>query len=99
MTASPEPAALPTKCPHLNFKGDFKIARLTKTEGGPVIGYAADVRIKCDQCGLPFRWMGLDAGIHPQQPRVSVDALELRAPIEPAYVTEILGMPLTGGTA
>lgn len=89
----------PTECAHVNFKAKVAVHRLTDKEGGPVTGYTADVQIECVECGLPFRFMGLAAGSHHSEPRVSVDATELRAPIEPAYVTEICGLPLTSGNA
>lgn len=86
-------------CKHEEFKAVVGVHRLTETEGGPVTGYTADVNIKCLQCGLPFRFRGFQAGSHFAEPRVSVDSTELRAPIEPAYVTEICGYPLVVGNA
>ena len=71
-------------CEHLNFSAKVSVARLTKVLGGPVTGYTADVVIKCAECGLPFRFIGLGAGNHFAEPRVSIDGCELRAPIEPA---------------
>lgn len=88
-----------TKCPHMNFKADVRVGRLTDTEGGRVTGYAADVRVRCVDCDLPFRFRGLAAGSHYAEPRVSIDGTELRAPLEPAYVTEIAGHPLVAGNA
>jgi hypothetical protein len=73
-----------TTCRHENFNASVMVGRLTRDEGGPVIGYAADVQIQCAQCGLPFRFVGVSAGVHHSEPRVSVDGMELRAPIEPA---------------
>ena len=73
-----------TACEHMNFKCNASIGRLTKTEGGPVTGYCADIRVTCADCGLPFRFIGLAAGNHFAEPRVSIDGTELRAPIEPA---------------
>ncbi len=88
-----------TKCLHLNFLTEAGIHRLMDREDGPVTGYTADIRIKCTDCGLPFRFLGFAAGSHFAEPRVSADALTLRAPLEPAYVTEILGQPLVRGRA
>lgn len=73
-----------TTCEHENFKANVRVGRLTRGDDGPVTGYSADVTIACAQCGLPFRFIGLDAGNHFAEPRVSVDGTELRAPIEPA---------------
>ena len=81
----------------MNFKCSANIARLSHVEGGPITGYDAEIHINCVDCGLPFRFMGLAAGSHFAEPRVSVDGTELRAPLERAYVTEILGSPLVSG--
>lgn len=71
-------------CAHEHFQCRANIGRLAQTDGGPVIGYTADITITCAQCGLPFRFVGIAAGNHHSEPRVSIDATELRAPIEPA---------------
>lgn len=44
--------------------------------------FIADVKIAC-ACGEPFRFLGLKAGISWSEPLVSIDSLELHAPIEP----------------
>lgn len=86
-------------CQHLKFSSRVGVFRLSDKDGGPITGYTAEVKIKCDDCGLAFRFMGLPAGSHYAEPRVSADGLELRAPIEPAHVTEICGHPLVSGNA
>ena len=72
------------KCQHKKFYVEANIARLSHEEGGPITGYTADVKVWCDQCGLPFRFVGLMSGNHYAEPRVSIDGTELRTPIEPA---------------
>lgn len=71
-------------CDHSSFRADVSVFRLSRDEGGPVTGYTADVRVSCNSCGLPFRFVGLPAGTHYAEPRVSIDGTELRAPLEPA---------------
>lgn len=71
-------------CSHESFKANVRVGRLTNTDGGPVTGYCADITVTCADCGLPFRFIGLAAGNHHAEPRVSVDGVELRAPLEPA---------------
>lgn len=71
-------------CAHLAFSCQAKINRLSHKEGGPITGYSADISIVCADCGIPFRFLGLNAGNSHIEPRVSVDGTELRAPIEPA---------------
>ena len=72
------------RCQHENFRANVKVGRLCHEEGAPVTGYTADVTVSCAGCGLPFRFIGLSAGYHHSEPRVSADGTELRAPIEPA---------------
>ena len=79
-----KPSTAGAACEHMNFRCEASIGRLSQVEGGPITGYCADVRISCTECGVPFRWIGLAAGNHPSQPRVSIDGTELRAPLEPA---------------
>jgi hypothetical protein len=72
-------------CKHESFIGDMKVARLTEddTPDAEITGYSMDVRVKCSQCDLPFEFIGLPQGYSVFQPMVSVDNLELRAPIKP----------------
>ncbi len=84
----------PTICTHENFVAKVDVHRLSKKELGPITGYTADVTVKCAVCDLPFRFLGVRAGISFKEPSVSADALELRTPLEPAYVPEILGAPV-----
>ena len=71
-------------CEHKEFRANCDIGRLSEGEGGPITGYTISVNVKCVECGLPFRFIGLNAGSSPIEPRVSVDGTELRAPLEPA---------------
>ena len=86
-------------CEHFNFHVQANVMRLSEVIGGPITGYAVDLTVKCTDCGLPFRFKGLPFGSHRNEPRLSADAEELLAPIEPAYATEILGRPVTSGNA
>ena len=71
-------------CAHHNFQAKVSVGRLSHADGGPITGYTADIIIHCADCGLPFRFIGLSAGTHHSEPRVSIDGTELRAPLEPA---------------
>jgi hypothetical protein len=66
------------------------VGRLSKEDGGPITGYTAEVTVNCAECGLPFRFTGIAAGNHYFEPRVSIDGIELRAPIEPAEHTKFV---------
>ena len=87
MTASRSPnEATPEQlaCAHETFAVTANIGRLKHEAGGPVTGYTADIAVRCRDCDLPFRFVGLPAGNHYAEPRVSIDGTELRAPMEPA---------------
>lgn len=71
------------QCQHMNFGANVSVGRITKSEGAPVDYFTADVRIKCADCGLPFQFLGLEAGMDTQGARVSVDGLEARLAVCP----------------
>lgn len=87
------------RCGHASFEAAVSVGRLTDGDDGPVTGYTAGVTVKCADCGLSFRFRGSRFGSSPHEPMLSADALELRAPIEPAHATEILGYPILSGRA
>jgi len=70
-------------CEHERFSTNALVHRITETEGGPVIRYSVDVRIKCEDCDKPFRFIGLPMGLSPAVPKTDLSGIELRAPIEP----------------
>jgi|SRR5580700_686421 hypothetical protein len=81
MTAALKPL---TKCEHKDFKAMVNVGRLldNATESC-VVGYIADIRIKCAECGLPFEFLGLEPGVDTQGARVSLDGLEARIALTP----------------
>lgn len=44
----------------------------------------ADIRIRCGDCGNPFRFKGFRCGVSLEEPTVSVGATELRVPMQAA---------------
>lgn len=91
MTADPDRA-----CPHEDFSASVEVNRLTGEPGGPVTAYSADIRVSCAQCGEPFRWIGVRAGLKPDRPMVSIDEAELHAPIRPASADPDFGLGIPG---
>lgn len=49
----------------------------------------ADIKIGCTQCGEPFKFLGVPAGLSFIAPRASITADELRAPIAPMGTPEL----------
>lgn len=76
----------PSDCPHEQFHADVKVARLL--DSGK---FMAEVRICCVECSEPFRFIGIPAGISFDYPAVSIDGLELNAPIEPEIEKQLFG--------
>lgn len=71
------------KCEHLNFVCECDVNRLPTKEGGPIERYSMDVRVKCADCGIPFRFIGLPCGVDLNGAAVSIDATEGRFAIAP----------------
>lgn len=83
-------------CEHMDFDVHVVVNRIQATESGPVEGYYADIRVSCQACSEPFRWIGAPAGLLPTQPCVSVDETELRAPLRPASADPDFGLGIPG---
>lgn len=65
-------------CEHANFAANVNCIRFEDKQG-----YMAEVTIQCQDCGVPFRFLGLPPGIDFGSPTVSVDALTVHLPIAP----------------
>lgn len=67
-----------SKCVHMNFQANVSVARLED------IGqFNAEVKIKCAECGMPFRFLGLPIGLNLQGACIAPDGLEARLAILP----------------
>jgi hypothetical protein len=68
----------------MNFEANVSIGRLMASESDEtIVGYSADVVIRCVDCNTPFEFVGLPMGYSPMQPMCSVDGTEARMPIMP----------------
>lgn len=79
------------KCPHNDFSLSAVVTRIE--EKGR---FQADIRIRCTDCGLPFRFIGLPAGLDLNGAATSVDATEARLAIAPRgeVVSALEGCPV-----
>lgn len=80
-------------CEHENFSVNADIGRLSMVDGGPITHYCADVSVSCADCGQKFQFVGLPLGCSAYRPTVSMDGLELRAPLMPEGVKVPDGIP------
>lgn len=83
-----EPVA-PADCQHEEFGALVSVGRMLDTGK-----FIAEITIRCVVCGEPFRFLGVPAGLGWTHPRISIDGLELRAPIEPEGEKQLYGSAL-----
>lgn len=69
-------------CEHMNFDSAIRIGRIQKVEDGPIVGYCADISIKCSDCGEPLQFIGLPIGSSQYTSMTNVDGTELRAALK-----------------
>ena len=73
-------------CKHEQFSAQVDVNRLEDSGR-----FSAEVRIKCAQCGAPFRFLGLPAGLDLNGASVSADGTEARLAIgTPETVANII---------
>jgi hypothetical protein len=65
-------------CKHESFVCEVDVNRLEDEHR-----FQADVRVRCAQCSVPFRFIGLPAGLDLNGAAVSVDGTEGRFAIAP----------------
>lgn len=84
-------------CPHENTEAWVNIVRLTASEDDPTpVGFSAEIKVNCADCGEKFRWTGVRPGLSPRGPMCSVDETELHAPLRPASADPDFGLGLPG---
>jgi hypothetical protein len=83
-------------CPHPDVDASVSVARITATEGGDPIAFSATITVNCTECGEPFRWSGVPAGLSPAHPTCNLTETELIAPLRPASSDPDFGLGLPG---
>jgi len=77
-------------CKHMEFKSFVRVARLEDSGR-----FNAEVKIYCSDCGVQFRFRGLEMGIDTEGACMSVDGLEARLAICPK---DEIPLPWRGST-
>lgn len=67
------------KCEHKDFVAQVDVQRII--DQGSIV-FNAEIKVRCSQCGEPFRFLGVGPGWSANGPKVNGDATELRAAIE-----------------
>lgn len=81
-------------CAHEDFAARVEVNRITTND--VVVGYSAELTIRCARCDEAFRFIGMPAGLMPDRPACSPDETEARLPIRPASMDDDFGMGLPG---
>lgn len=76
--AAPKPK--PEDCTHEQFAAVVAVARVLD-----VGEFVAEVKINCVACAVAMRFKGVPAGLNYRAPTVTIDGIELHAPVEPEY--------------
>lgn len=74
----PHASTRAANCSHHGFEADVRVNRLEN-----VGRFAAEIEIHCSQCGLPFRFLGLPAGLNLDGAATSFGGEEVRLAIFP----------------
>lgn len=73
-----------THCDHEKFHATVDVTRaIDNFDKKVTVGYMADVRVVCVECGTNFAFYGMDRGMSGAKPMMSFDGLEARLPIRP----------------
>lgn len=66
-------------CGHEDMRVDVEVAGIEDRPGT----HMATIKVECSLCGVPFKFLGLPAGVSFLEPRVNITSRELIAPITP----------------
>lgn len=84
-------------CEHEDFHAHFDVGRMAASDDDPtIVGFVAEVTIRCVRCDEPFRFIGMPAGMIATGPACSPDETEARLPIRPASSDSDFGLGLPG---
>lgn len=72
----------PEDCPRENFDAHVAVHRLGDG-AGTIRNFMADITAQCSNCGTPFHFVGVPAGLSFRRPMVDVAATTMHAPIAP----------------
>lgn len=80
-------------CRHERFSAAVNVNRLhAREQDDSPVSFAADITVRCADCGEPFGFRCRDMGVAPDRPAVSVDTLELRVPLRPPSELKLAGI-------
>lgn len=65
-------------CEHKNFFCNCKVARIEDIQR-----FVLEITVKCTDCNTEFQFIGLKPGFNYNEPRCSIDALEMSVGIVP----------------
>lgn len=70
-------------CKHENFVVTALVNRLVDESGKKEDHFCLAARVFCEQCNMPFGFLGLPVGLNPEGAAVAPDGLEARLALAP----------------
>lgn len=67
-------------CKHENFESEVKVARISQEEGGKIIDFMVEIKVRCSNCKEFLEFKGIEGGLNFSYPTVSADNQEARLP-------------------
>lgn len=86
-------------CAHEDFEASVEVNRLGDGDHGApdtIAGFTCDLRVHCSKCGEAFTFHGVEVGVDPSKPTMSLDGKELHVPIRPESSDPSFGLGLLG---
>ena len=68
----------PSECKHMTFSATVSVARIED-----VGAFSAELKLVCQDCGIPFKFLGMPAGSSSKHPTTSFGGEEARLPVAP----------------
>lgn len=73
-----------SNCRHEDFVSHSRAIRVEESEpGSSTVRYRVELDVMCQECKMPFVFVGLKPGYNVNGPTTDVDGVELRIPIKP----------------
>lgn len=85
-----------TKCQHMNFAANVNVIRLEDSGR-----FMTEIRVKCADCGTPFKFLGLPMGLNLGGATVTLDGVEANIAVcpvgeEPPEPKGLMGYNIAG---
>lgn len=71
-----------TECTHNACESYVRVMKVS-TDSVNILGFCAQVQIRCSLCKVPFQFLGLETGVDTQGARMTADGIEAMLAVTP----------------